>query len=75
VPPDPTAEEFAGARVEPRDVLVPLGEWYTFDSGELRDGRSPYAPGRQPIRLRRIELKASGHDFDTRIDSVSVGRR
>lgn len=75
VAPDPGAAEFAGARVEPRDVLVPLGEWYTFDSGELRDGSSPFAPGRVPVRLRRLEIKASGHDFDARLDQVSVFRR
>jgi len=75
VPPDPTAQEFAGARVEGRDVLVPVGEWYTFDSGELRDGTSPFAPGRVPVRLRRLEIKASGHDFDTRLDQISVVRR
>jgi len=75
VPPDPDASEFAGARVEDGDVLVPLGDWYTFDSGELRDGSSPFAPGRVPVRLRRLEIKASGHDFDTRLDQVSVLRR
>lgn len=73
--PDPAAAEFAGARVEERDVLVPLGEWYTFDSGELRDGSSPFAPGRVPVRLRRLEIKASGHDFDARLDQVAVFRR
>lgn len=75
VPPDPTAAEFSGARVEERDIRVPLGAWYTFDSGELRDNASLYAPGRVPVRLRRLEIKASGHDFDTRIDRISVVRR
>lgn len=73
VPPDPEGERFQGAVVdEERDVLVPLGEWTRFESGNLRDGANPWARGLAPSQLDRLEIKASGHDFDSRVDSVSL---
>ena len=73
VPPDPEGERFQGAVVdESRDVLVPLGEWTRFESGNLRDGESPWARGMVPSQLERLEIKASGHDFDSRLDSISL---
>ena len=61
-------------------LQVPLGEWYTFASGDLLDPDNPLAfvnrldcaPRLPPARLMRIEIRASGHDYDSEIDGVEV---
>jgi hypothetical protein len=76
--PDPEAAEFAGARVDPlRSRLVPFGLWTTFDSGNLLDANNPLGfaqlpQPRQAVALKRIEIKASGHDFTSELDAVQV---
>ncbi|MEO8082422.1 MAG: hypothetical protein ABI780_01230 [Ardenticatenales bacterium] len=74
--PDPTGDEFAGARVvEDRDVKVSQGAWTDFDSGNLLDAtnRRGFAHlSSMPVQLKRIEIKASGHDFDAWLDQVEV---
>jgi len=74
--PDPAGSEFAGARVvDGRDVEVAAREWVDFDSGNLLDAtnRRGFAEmATVPVRLKRLEIKASGHDFDTWVDEVEV---
>jgi hypothetical protein len=76
--PDPSASEFSQARVrEGRDRHVSWDQWTTFDSGNLLNPENPLSFARLPIprqatRLKRVELKASGHDFVTEVDAVAV---
>lgn len=74
--PDPTGSEFAGARVvEGRDVQVAARDWVEFDSGNLLDAtnlRGFAELATVPVRLKRLELKASGHDFDAWVDRIEV---
>lgn len=74
--PDPAGSEFAGARiVEGRDVLVGQGKWTDFDTGNLLDATNSRGFAHlstMPIRLKRLELKSSGHDFDAWVDRVEV---
>jgi hypothetical protein len=74
--PDPTGSEFAGARVvDGRDVKVAPREWTDFDTGNLLDGtnrRSFAQLATIPVQLKRLEIKASGHDFDAWVDRIEV---
>ncbi|MCC7020619.1 MAG: hypothetical protein IT332_12730 [Ardenticatenales bacterium] len=74
--PDPSGSEFAGARViEGRDVQVTPREWTAFDSGNLLDAanRRGFAGwSAAPVRLKRLEIKASGHDFEAWVDQIEV---
>jgi len=78
VAPDPESEAFAGAVIDPRrDKAAPLGEWVTFESGNLLDPARTGDLGATTINgfpavLKRIEVKASGHDFDSSIDRLSL---
>ena len=78
VPPDPEGGAFPGATVDTsRDIEVPLGEWAEYRSGNLLDPTTPLAliniaRGARPASLERVEVKASGHDFDSRVDSISL---
>lgn len=42
-------------------VRVPLGEWYTFDSGNLME--TLRAAGAPPATLTRLRIYASGHSY------------
>jgi hypothetical protein len=70
-PGDPTANDLARY-----DVKVPPGQWYKFDSGNLLDPANPFGFGQRdlprPVRLRRFEIVASGHDYESQVDSVGV---
>lgn len=78
VPPNPEGGAFPGAIVDSaRDVQVPLSEWFRYRSGDLLDPAVPraftnVARGARPALLKRIEVKASGHDFESRLDSISL---
>lgn len=78
VPPNPEGGAFPGATVDPaRDVQVPLDEWFDYSSGNLLDPSTPQslvdvAGGGRPALIRRIEIKASGHDFDSRVDTLRL---
>jgi hypothetical protein len=58
------------------DRLVPLGEWYKLGTGNLLDAANPLGFAQQdlprPARLRRFEIVASGHDYQSDVDSVGV---
>lgn len=61
----------------PTDRQVPLGEWVTFDSGNLLDDSTPYSLARfhwpePPARLLRFEIIASGHDYSADVDQVEL---
>jgi hypothetical protein len=74
----PPADEPPGKYVAgPTDVEVPAGEWYTFESGNLLDPATPYSLSRfewpsPPVRLRRFEIIASGHDYAADVDQVEL---
>lgn len=59
-------------------VQVAAGEWTRFDSGNLMDPDNPGGFALRtpdcdpPARLVRIEIRASGHDYQSEIDSVGV---
>lgn len=57
-------------------VQVALGEWVNFDSGNLLDPATPFSLAKRgiqgPLELVRLELIASGHDFESEVDSVSL---
>ena len=59
------------------DVEVPLGEWYTFESGNLLDPESARGFSRfdwpsAPVQLDRFEIISSGHDYAADVDLVEV---
>lgn len=72
------APEGDGAYRTDNGVLVPLGEWHTFASGDILDPANPLGlanrvpPCNPPVRLLRVEIRASGHDFESELDSVAV---
>ncbi len=76
--PDPEAEEFSGARVDPvRSRYVETGVWTEFDSGNLLEGSNALAfahlpTPRRAVALKRVEIKASGHDFHSEIAAIQV---
>ena len=59
-------------------VQVPLAEWHRFASGNLLAPDNPLGfenhvpPCGRPARLLWIEISASGHDYDSQIDSLEV---
>lgn len=78
VPPNPEGGAFPGATVDPlRDIEVPLGEWFEYRSGNLLEPRTRLAlvniaRGARPAIIKRVEIKASGHDFDSQLDLISL---
>ena len=58
------------------NVEVALDEWHAFDSGNLLDGREHGSFQRfglpRPVRLKRLEIVASGHDYASDIDEIAV---
>lgn len=75
-PPEP--DDPQAALLEEKHVRVPLGEWFEFDSGNLldTDNRLGFAqrvpPLARPAHLRRFEVVASGHDYESQVDSAGV---
>jgi len=73
LPPDP-----GSAYRTDNGVSVPLESWFTFQSGNLLDAANPFAfanrfrPCARPARLLRVEVRASGHDYESEIDTVEV---
>jgi hypothetical protein len=61
-----------------RTVLAQDGEWLRFQSGNLLDPARVNPRGFEalrlprPMRLLRIEVKASGHDLESEVDRVGV---
>jgi hypothetical protein len=59
-------------------VQVPLGEWHRFGSGNLLAPDNTLGfenhvpPCGRPAKLLWIEFSASGHDYDSLIDSLDV---
>jgi hypothetical protein len=73
----PAAEDEASAPLDAsRTVQVSPGEWAHFDSGNLFSDENPrgYAAMglERPMRLHRLEVKASGHDLESELDAVGV---
>ncbi len=72
------APEAGSAYRTDNGVAVPLGEWFEFESGDLSDGGNPMGFGNRvppcnpPVRLLRVEIRASGHDFESELDGVAV---
>jgi hypothetical protein len=72
--PETPAEVLPLARAPIPPVEVERGAWTTFETGNLLATGNPYAvrlPTR-PVRLNRFEVKASGHDYESEIDSVGL---
>ncbi len=73
VTPEPGSEY----RIE-NGITVPLGQWYRFASGDLLDTGNSLAfesrdpPCDRPSRLLWVEISASGHDYESEIDSLEV---
>ncbi len=78
VPPNPDGGAFPGATVDAlRDVEVPIGEWFEYRSGNLLEPTTPLAlvniaRGARPSIIKRVEVKASGHDFDSSLDLIGL---
>jgi hypothetical protein len=59
-------------------VSVPPGEWTRFASGDLFDAGNALAFGNReppcdrPAKLLWVEISASGHDYESLIDSLEV---
>ncbi len=64
------------AEIQAYDVQVPMAEWYRFQSGNLLAEANPFGfAARQlpiPVRLRRCEIVASGHDYGSQIDEIGL---
>jgi hypothetical protein len=75
VAPD-TGNDPAGEYGTADGLQVPPGEWTDFDSGNLLDPANPYSLAKRniqpPFELVRLELIASGHDYESEVDSVSL---
>ncbi|WP_376790254.1 hypothetical protein [Thermoflexus sp.] len=51
-------------------IRVPLGEWYTFDSGNLIE--SLRAIGAPPATLTRLRIYASGHSYSVMFSELEL---
>ncbi|WP_376792613.1 hypothetical protein [Thermoflexus sp.] len=51
-------------------LRVPLGEWYTFDSGNLME--TLQAVGAPPATLTRLRIYASGHSYSVMISELEL---
>ncbi len=51
-------------------IRVPLGEWYTFDSGNLMG--SLQAAGAPPATLTRLRIYASGHSYSVMFSELEL---
>lgn len=51
-------------------IRVPLGEWYTFDSGNLME--SLQAIGAPPATLTRLRIYASGHSYSVLFSELEL---
>lgn len=51
---------------------VTRGEWFEYDSGNLLDPNTRDGFEHLPLRLLQVEVYASGHDFDSLVDSIFV---
>jgi len=51
-------------------IRVPLGEWYTFDSGNLME--SLRAIGAPPATLTRLRIYASGHSYSVMFSELEL---
>ncbi len=62
--------------LEAYDVQVPMAEWYRFESGNLLEQANPFGFAAHqlpvPVRFRRFEIVASGHDFASQVDEVGL---
>lgn len=73
VAPEPGSEYRTDTGVE-----VPLAGWYRFGSGDLLAPQNKLGfenhipPCGRPAKLLWIEISASGHDYDSQIDSIEV---
>jgi hypothetical protein len=70
VPPPP------GVQPPATGVLVPRGDWYAFQSGNLLDASNPQGFANRgcpvPTHLLRVEVGTSGHDYVSEIDQLAV---
>lgn len=51
-------------------IRVPLGEWYTFDSGNLMEILR--AAGAPPVTLTRLRIYASGHNYSVMFSELEL---
>lgn len=51
-------------------IRVPLGEWYTFDSGNLME--TLRAAGAPPATLTRLRIYASGHSYSVMFSELEL---
>ena len=81
VAPDPAERPSDAQFMTAIGVPVRPGEWTAFDTGNLLDRSSPYSFDNATytetftpplVRLLRLEIIASGHDYESEVDSVGV---
>lgn len=72
----PRPDDPRKAELEAYDVQVPFEQWYHFETGNLLDEANPFGFAQRglprPVRLRRFEIVASGHDFESELDDVGL---